>query len=43
MDREEWLLMLGKIAAKSDTTMAHAMLHAVAVEMDRLKRCMEHG
>lgn len=32
------LFDLGRIAAKFDTYMSHAMLHAVAVAVDRMAR-----
>jgi hypothetical protein len=31
---DEFVFMLGRIAAKHDTLIAHAMLHAVAVWID---------
>lgn len=35
MDAREFVYMCGRIASKHDTAMAHAMLHAVALWVDR--------
>ena len=39
MDVREFVFMCGTIASRHDTALAHAMLHAVAVWVDR-SRCM---
>jgi len=36
---QHFVFMCGRIASKHDTLIAHAMLHAVAVWVDR-SRCM---
>ena len=38
MDAREFVFMCGTIASKHDTALAHAMLHAVAVWVDRRSR-----